>query len=99
MIRIRDLDPASRRRAPERLAGRLPFGSWATGEMLVPAAAQPYLGVEGIPFLVEGPATCEQNAPTLRDPAPSPVPWLRRDPRLGWRCAGPHGGFRQGSVP
>ena len=39
------------------LAGRVAFKSWASGEMLVPADALPALALEGVPFLVEGPAT------------------------------------------
>jgi hypothetical protein len=73
MIRIRFPDDAAKRRALGRLAGRFPFTSWATGEMLVPEAALGFLAVEGISFLVEGPATYEQNAPALRGPAPAPV--------------------------
>jgi len=47
------------------LAGRYSFKSWDTGEMLVPEAALSYLAVEGVAFLVEGPATYEQNAPAV----------------------------------
>jgi len=36
MIRIRFADLDSKKRALGRLAGRYPFKSWATGEMLVP---------------------------------------------------------------
>jgi hypothetical protein len=73
MIQIRFSDPQTKRRALGRLAGRYPFRSWATGEMLVPEAALAYLAVEGIPFLVEGPATYEQIAPAIRSPAAAPV--------------------------
>jgi hypothetical protein len=73
MIRIRFPDPDSKRQALGRLAGRFSFKSWAGGEMLVPEAALSYLAVEGISFLVEGPATYEQNTPSLRDAAPAPV--------------------------
>ncbi len=73
MIRIRFTDLDSKKRALGRLAGRYPFKSWATGEMLVPEAALAYLATEGIPFGVEGPATYEQNTPALRDLAPAPV--------------------------
>jgi hypothetical protein len=57
MIRIRFPDLDSKRQALGRLAGRFPFKSWATGEMIVPDAALSYLAVEGVSFLVEGPAT------------------------------------------
>ena len=73
MIQTRFSDPQTKRRALGRLAGRYPFKSWATGELLVPEAALAYLAVEGIPFLVEGPATYEQNAPAFRSPASAPV--------------------------
>ena len=54
-----DSIPRHRResRALGRLAGRFPFKSWASGEMLVPEAALSFLAVEGVSFLVEGPAT------------------------------------------
>lgn len=66
MIRIRFSDIDLKRRALGALAGRFSFKSWATGEMVVPEAALPFLAVEGIAFTVEGPATYEQNAPPLR---------------------------------
>jgi len=57
MVRIRFPDADAKRRALGFLPGRFSFKSWATGEMLVPEAALPYLAVEGISFTVEGPAT------------------------------------------
>jgi hypothetical protein len=68
MIRIRFADPQSERRGLGYLAGRFPFKSWATGEMVVPEAALAALAVEGISFKVEGAATYEQNVPPLRNP-------------------------------
>jgi hypothetical protein len=73
MIRIRFNDLEAKKRALGRLAGRYPFKSWATGEMLVPEAALGFLATENIPFQVEGPATYEQITPSLRDPAPASV--------------------------
>ncbi len=73
MIRIRFTDLDAKKRALGRLAGRYPFKSWATGEMLVPEPALAYLARESIPFQVEGPATYEQSIPALRDAAPAPV--------------------------
>jgi len=73
MIRIRFNDLDSKKRALGRLAGRYPFKSWATGEMLVPEAALGYLATENISFRVEGPATYEQNTPAIRDPAPTTI--------------------------
>ena len=57
MIRIRFPDAESKRAALSGLAGRFNFKSWATGEMLVPEDALPFLAVQGITFTVEGPAT------------------------------------------
>ncbi len=73
MIRITFPNIDAKRRALGRLAGRYSFKSWATGEMLVPEAALSYLAVEGISFLVEGPATYEQNASSLRIAASTSV--------------------------
>ncbi len=68
MIRIRFPDTASERRALGYLVGRFSFKSWATGEMVLPDYALPCLAHEGIPFIVEGPATYEQLIPSLRNP-------------------------------
>jgi hypothetical protein len=57
MIRIRFPDSASERRALGYLTGRFSYRSWANGETLVPEAALAAMAVEGIPFVVEGPAT------------------------------------------
>jgi hypothetical protein len=73
MIKIRFSDQASKRRALGRLAGRYPFKSWANGDMLVPEAALGFLAVEGISFHVEGPATYEQNTPSIRSVATAQV--------------------------
>jgi hypothetical protein len=73
MIRIRFSDASSKRRALGYLAGRFSFTSWASGEVLVPDAALPFLATEGIPFTVEGPATYGQVIPPLRDAAASSV--------------------------
>ena len=67
MILIRFPSTESKRQALGSLAGRFAFKSWATGEMLVPEDALAFLAVQGIPFAVEGPATYEQNAPSVRD--------------------------------
>lgn len=57
MILIRFADTELKRRALGALAGRFSFKSWASGEVLVPESALPFLAVEGIPFLVEGPTS------------------------------------------
>jgi len=73
MIRIRFTDEASKRRALGYLMGRFSFKSWATGEMLVPEYALPSLALEGISYIVEGPATYEQIIEAVRNPPASAV--------------------------
>jgi hypothetical protein len=73
MIRIRFTDLDAKKRALGRLAGRFPFTSWATGEMLVPEQALGFLATENISFKVEGVARYEQITAALRDSAPSPA--------------------------
>jgi hypothetical protein len=73
MIIIRFPDVESKRAALSRLAGRFGFKSWATGEMLVPVDALPFLAVEGVSFSVEGPATYEQTGSAVRGAAAAPV--------------------------
>jgi hypothetical protein len=73
MICIRFSDDNSKRRALGYLAGRFSFKSWATGEMVVPEEALPFLAREGIRFTVEGPATYEQLIPAVRNAPASPV--------------------------
>lgn len=73
MIRIRFTDLDAKKRALGRLAGRYPFTSWATGEMLVPEGALGFLAADNISFQVEGPATYEQITAPLRDTAPAPL--------------------------
>lgn len=69
MIRIRFPDPVVERQALGYLAGRFAFRTWANGETLVPEAALSALAVEGISFVVEGPASYERILPTVRDSA------------------------------
>jgi len=66
MVLIRFPDPNTERRALGYLAGRFSFKTWANGQTLVPETALPLLAVEGISFTVEGPASYEQNVPTIR---------------------------------
>jgi hypothetical protein len=61
MIRIRFPDAKAERRALGYLVGRFSFRSWANGETLVPETALAAMAVEGIPFVVEGPASYERN--------------------------------------
>lgn len=73
MIVIHFPDAESKRRALGFLAGRFSFKSWATGEMVVPEVALAYLATEGIPFVVEGPATYERLISAIRDSSPTAV--------------------------
>ena len=73
MVLIRFQDDDAKRRALGYLAGRFSFKSWATGQMLVPEAALPFLAVEAIPFTVEGPAKYEQHVPAVRNPPAAAV--------------------------
>jgi hypothetical protein len=73
MILIRFPNAEAKRSALAQLAGRFSFKSWATGEMLVPEDALPFLAVQGVPFTVEGPATYEQHGAAFRGAAPAPV--------------------------
>jgi hypothetical protein len=67
MTCVRFSDAASERRALGYLARRFSFKSVATGETLVPEGALQALAHEGIPFIVQGPATYEQLIPPVRD--------------------------------
>jgi hypothetical protein len=69
MIRIRFPDTLIEQRALGFLAGRFSFKSWANGETLVPSPALASLACAWIPFSFVGPATYEQYAATIRDPA------------------------------
>jgi hypothetical protein len=66
LIRIRLPDHESKRRALGYLAGRFPFTSYASGEMLVVDAALAALAVEGISFTAEGPAADAEAIPAFR---------------------------------
>lgn len=69
MILIHFATPELHRQALGYLAGRFSFKSWASGEMIVPEAALPSLAVEGISFIVEGPAPYERHVPAVRTAA------------------------------
>jgi len=72
MIRIRFPNAESKRAALGKLAGRFSFKSWATGEMLVPGDALPFLAEQGVVFTVEGRAAHEDfGTPVPRLPASS----------------------------
>jgi hypothetical protein len=57
MILIRFPNTEFKRRALGLLAGRFSFKSWASGEMVVPETALPFLATQGVKFLVDGPAS------------------------------------------
>jgi hypothetical protein len=69
MIRIHFSDPQTERKAIGFLVGRFSCKSFSDGKTLVPEAALAALAREGISFIVEGPATCEQCVPAVRDTA------------------------------
>jgi len=69
MIIIKFDDESAERKALGFLAGRFSFKSWATGETLVPDQALAPLAIEGIPFSVEGQASYEQLAASVRNPS------------------------------
>lgn len=73
MIRIRFTDDDTKRRAIGFLAGRFSFKSWATGQMLVPEAALPHMARQSISFIVEGPATYEEQIAAFRNPTATAV--------------------------
>ena len=73
MIRIRFPDAGSERQALGFLLGRFSFKSWANGATLVPDSALPAFAREGIPFIVEGPATYEQIIEAVRNPPASAI--------------------------
>jgi hypothetical protein len=68
MVLIRFPNSDQKLKALGYLPGRFAFKSWATGEMLVPEAALPFMAVEGISFNVEGPANYERHVPAVRNP-------------------------------
>lgn len=73
MIRIRFPDAGSERQALGYLLGRFSFKSWTNGVTLVPDYALPALAREGIPFVVEGPATYEQIIEAVRNSPASAI--------------------------
>lgn len=73
MTIIRFPDAAAERRALGFLVGRFSFKTWSTGETIVSELAVAALAAAGIRFSVEGPATYEQLAATVRDSPASAV--------------------------
>ncbi len=73
MILIRFPDVEAKRAALAQLAGWFGYKSWASGEMIVPEDALPFLAVRGISFAVEGPASSEQNGSAFRGAAAAAV--------------------------
>ena len=73
MIKLRFPNDESHRQAVGYLAGRFPFKLIASGLTLVPEGALASLAAQGISFTVEGAATYDEIAATVRDTAPSEV--------------------------
>ena len=73
MILIRFPNIDAKRSALAQLAGRFSFKSWTSGDMLVAEDALPFLAVQGISFIVEGPATYEQMGSAFRGAAATAV--------------------------
>lgn len=65
MVIIRFDAAEHRRRALGYLASRFSGKSWATGEVMVPEEALPFLAAEGISFTVEIEAQADVRAETL----------------------------------
>jgi hypothetical protein len=57
MILIRFPNTEFERRALGLLVGRFSFKSWSSGEMIVPEPALPFLALQGVKCLVDGPAS------------------------------------------
>src|SRR5437868_2954198 len=66
MVLIRFPDIEIERRALGFLARRFSGKTWSSGQTLVPKAALAALRQEGIPFIVEGPATWGRYGTHLR---------------------------------
>lgn len=73
MVIIRFDDAEMERRALGWLAGRFSFKTWANGDLMVPDSALAHLARERVSFHVQGPATYEHYAPTVRDSATASV--------------------------
>jgi hypothetical protein len=73
MIRIRFPNRDAERKAIGFLVGRFSCKSFSDGATLVPESALSALARQGIPFLVEGPATYEQCISAVRDSAATEV--------------------------
>ena len=73
MIIIHFPSPEMERRALGYLLGRFSFKTWDTGETAVPPHALGSMALEGISFIVEGPAKYEQLATSVRNPAATAI--------------------------
>jgi hypothetical protein len=67
MVIIRFEDIETEKRALGWLAGRFSFKTWANGDLMLHERVLPYLARQGVPFKVQGQATYEHFAPTIRD--------------------------------
>jgi hypothetical protein len=73
MVIIRFDDEEAEKRALGWLAGRFSFKTWSNGDLMLHERVLPCLAREGITFRVQGPATYERFAPTVRDSDPAVV--------------------------
>jgi hypothetical protein len=73
MVIIRFPDEQTEIKALGFLARRFSGKSWSNGETMVPEAALPLLTAEGIQFTMVGPATYEQQVPSIRVSAATAV--------------------------
>jgi hypothetical protein len=73
MVQIRFTSKEEQRKALGWLPGRFSFKTWPDGSMVVPEQALSPLALEGMSFVVEGPATYEQIIPSVRDSAAASI--------------------------
>ena len=73
MVTITFPDRQTEKRALGFLLGRFSGRVMKSGEHLVPEAALEALADQGIPFMVKGKATYEQQVAALRGATPAPV--------------------------
>lgn len=69
MVCIRFPDEASKHRTLGYLAGRFPWTSFVTGEVIVPPEALAALDLQGIPYRVERPTPNDDHPPQVRVPS------------------------------
>jgi hypothetical protein len=73
VILIRFNDAETERKALGFLTGRFSFKTWKNGDLVVPETALSQLAMEGIQFIVKGPAPYERTLASLRNSPASAV--------------------------